>query len=82
MGSRWAAELVEAMRGQTGTAAGADGLMFATVSAEQPVTLQLYDQTISKHLFSSAGLALRTGDEVLVLQVGDAFYILLKVVPL
>lgn len=83
MSERWAVEMVEALcRAGKGADSGGDGLMFAKIKKEKPVTLLAHDQEISKHLHINAALSPRAGDEVLVLKVGDAFYILLKVVPL
>lgn len=80
MSERWAVELVEAMRGQAGDGSG--GLMFAKVNTEQPITLLAHDQVISKRLYMNPSLTLRAGEEVLVMQSGATFYILLKVVPI
>lgn len=80
MRDRWAVEMVEALRGQTGD--NRSGLMFARINTAQPITLWVNDQVISKNLSINASLSVRSGDEVLVLQSGIAFYILLKVVPL
>ncbi len=83
MSERWAVEMVEALRGTSkGANSGGDGLMFAKIKTERPITLLAHDQEISKHLHINAALSPRAGDEVLVLKAGDAFYILLKVVPL
>lgn len=81
MAERWAVEIVEALRGQAG-GTGQAGLMLAKVNTAQPITLLANDQEISKHLHINASLTVRAGDEVLVLQSGVAFYILLKVVPI
>lgn len=81
MSERWAVELVEAMRGKA-ESEGQTGLMFAKVNTEQPITLLAHDQVVSKNLHINESLTLRAGDQVLVLQSGTTFYILLKVVPL
>lgn len=80
MSERWAVQIVDALRGQAG-GAEQSGLMFAKVKATQPITLKANDQDITKNLHINASLSLKAGDEVLVLQSGIAFYILLKVVP-
>ena len=81
MSERWAVQIVDALRGAAdGTAQS--GLMFAKVNTAQPITLKANDQVISKNLHINASLSLKVGDEVLVLQSGLAFYILLKVVPI
>lgn len=80
MSERWAVDLVEAMRGQAG--GGSSGFMFAKVNTEQPITLLAHDQVISKQLYMNPSLTLRAGEEVLVMQSGATFYILLKVVPI
>ncbi len=83
MSERWAVEMVEALRGAGRDAdSGGDGLMFAKIKTERPITLLAHDQVISKHLHINSALSPKVGDEVLMLKVGNAFYILLKVVPL
>lgn len=83
MAERWAADMVEALRGPSkGANNGGDGLMFARIRTTQPITLLAHNQPISKHLYINPSLSPRAGEEVLVLKSGDAFYILLKVVPL
>lgn len=79
MSERWAVDMAEALRGGQ-SAAG--GLMFAKINTAQPVTLLAHDQVIQKRLYINPSLAVQTGDQVLVLESGPAFYILLKVVPL
>lgn len=82
MPDRWALELAEALRGDIRDAdSGGDGLMFANIKTELPITLLAHDQEITKHLYINASLAVRAGDQVLVLKSGASFYILLKVVP-
>ena len=83
MSERWAVEMVEALRGSVKSGDnGGDGLMFAKIKTERPITLLAHDQEISKQLYINPALSPKVGDEVLVLKVGGAFYILLKVVPL
>lgn len=79
MSERWAVEMAEALRGEQSAAAG---LMFAKINTAQPVTLLAHDQVISKGLFMNPALTVQAGDQVLVLESGPSFYILLKVVPL
>lgn len=81
MAERWAVEIVEALRGQT-AGSGQAGLMFAKIETKQPITLKAHDQIISKNLYINPSLSVEQGDEMLVLQSGTAFYILLKVVPI
>lgn len=80
MPESWAVDMVEALRGQGGSMEE-DGLMFAKVNTERPITLRLHGQVVSKFLYINASLSLRAGDEVLVLKSGVTIYILLKVVP-
>lgn len=81
MSERWAVKIVDALRGKAG-GAEQSGLTFVKVNTAQPITLKANDQVISKNLHINASLSLKAGDEVLVLQSGIAFYILLKVVPI
>lgn len=82
MPDRWAVELAEALREDArGAGSSGDGLMFAKIKTELPIALLAHDQEITKHLYINASLAVRAGDEVLVLKSGASFYILLKVVP-
>lgn len=80
MPESWAVDMVEALRGQGGSM-GEDGLMFARVNTERPITIRLHGQIVSKYLYISASLSLRAGDEVLILKSGVTVYILMKVVP-
>ncbi|MEY8232828.1 hypothetical protein AALA82_14560 [Oscillospiraceae bacterium 50-16] len=80
MSDRWAVELAEIFRGVP-----SDGKLFMFgkiyTSRPQPIRLYINDQIIEKNLFINVGLSVQVGDEVLVMQSGNSFYILLKVMP-
>jgi hypothetical protein len=76
----WAAALAGAMRGLAGGDSG-QGLLFARINSPSPLSIQVNGQTISRHLYRNYGYTPQAGDQVLALRQGDAFYILMKVVP-
>jgi len=80
MAEHWAVEIAGAMRGLAGGNDGL-GLLFARVSHPDPLSIRVGGQDISRHLYKNARYRPQAGDEVLVLRRGDAFYILMKVVP-
>lgn len=81
MADGWAAELASAMRGLAGSGAGSHGLLFAHVNNPEPLSIKISGQDISRHLYRNALYQPQAGDEVLVLRHGDAFYLLMRVVP-
>ena len=80
MAEHWAAALAGAMRGLAGGDSG-QGLLFARISSASPLVIQVNGQSISRHLYRNYGYIPQAGDQVLALRQGDAFYILMKVVP-
>ena len=80
MAEHWAAALAGAMRGLAGGDSGR-GLLFARINSPSPLSIQVNGQTISRHLYRNYGYTPQAGDQVLALRQGDAFYILMKVVP-
>ncbi|WP_322175684.1 hypothetical protein [Acutalibacter caecimuris] len=80
MAEHWAAALAGAMRGLAGGDSG-QGLLFARINSPSPLSIQVNGQTISRHLYRNYGYTPQAGDQVLALRQGDAFYILMKVVP-
>ncbi len=80
MAQRWAVDMVEAIRGQTSLDLES-GWRFARVVSENPLSISLHNQTISRNLYKSYRLELEPGDEVLVYQCGTSFYVISKVVP-
>ncbi len=80
MAEHWAAALAGAMRGLAGGDSG-QGLLFARINSASPLSIQVNGQTISRHLYRNYGYTPQAGDQVLALRQGDAFYILMKVVP-
>ena len=80
MAEHWAAALAGAMRGLAGGDSG-QGLLFARINSPSPLVIQVNGQTISRHLYRNYGYTPQAGDQVLALRQGDAFYILMKVVP-
>ena len=51
------------------------------INSPSPLSIQVNGQTISRHLYRNYGYTPQAGDQVLALRQGDAFYILMKVVP-
>lgn len=92
MADRWAADMVEAVQKRAVSSVGADsgGLTIAKVNTASPLTIKINDQIISKHLYANpayfsatetpleAQFILHGGDEVVVFQCGDSFYLIAK----
>lgn len=81
MADGWAAELASAMQGLAGSGTGGQRLLFAHVNNPDPLSIKISGQVISRHLYRNAGYSPQAGDEVIVLRHGDAFYLLMRVVP-
>lgn len=81
MAEHWAAELAGAMQGLAGGKNSGQGLLFARINSASPLIIQVNGQAISRHLYRNYSYIPQAGDQVLALRQGDAFYILMKVVP-
>lgn len=80
MAEHWAA-MASAMQGLAGRKDSGQGLLFARINSASPLIIQVNGQAISRHLYRNYGYIPQAGDQVLALRWGDAFYILMKVVP-
>ena len=81
MAEHWAAAMASTMQGLAGGSGSGQGLLFARINSPSPLSIQVNGQTISRHLYRNYGYTPQAGDQVLALRQGDAFYILMKVVP-
>ena len=81
MAEHWAAAIASTMQGLAGGSGSGQGLLFARISSASPLVIQVNGQSISRHLYRNYGYIPHAGDQVLALRQGDAFYILMKVVP-
>ena len=77
MAEHWAAAMASAMQGLAGGNGSGQGLLFARINNAS----QVNGQAISRHLYRNYGYIPQAEDQVLALRQGDAFYILMKVVP-
>lgn len=81
MAEHWAAAMASTMQGLAGGSGSGQGLLFARISSTSPLIIQVNGQAISRHLYQNYSYIPQAGDQVLALRQGDAFYILMKVVP-
>ena len=81
MAEHWAAAMASAMQVLAGGNGSGQGLLFARINNASPLVIQVNGQAISRHLYRNYGYIPQAGDQVLALRQGDAFYILMKVVP-
>lgn len=81
MAEHWASELASAMRGLSGSGSSGQGLLFASIVSSSPLVIKVRGENISRYLYRNYGYMPQAGDEVIALRRGDAFYILMKVVP-